>query len=262
MRFKDAHCHLHFPHFRDSLPKVIEQQQAYGIEQSVVNGTCEQDWPEVIRLAAKHPRVVLPALGLHPWKVNLRSPKWFETLEQSVIAHQTCIGEVGLDKWIPNHDIAAQKDCLSRQLALAAQHNLPLSIHCLKAWGSLIEILQSEPLPARGVHIHGFGGSREVLDQLLELPVYFSFCGYFLHPRKLKTLNLYQHIPLSRLMLETDAPDMLPPESYQIIPDSSVNYPANIVSIAQGIAQLKNCSVDKIAKRTTKNFDDYFTAGR
>ena len=79
-----------------------------GLVEMVVNGSCEEDWPQVAVLARQH-AWIRPAFGLHPWYVKERGPRWLTTLRSHLEAHPSAVvGEIGLDRWIENPDIAAQ----------------------------------------------------------------------------------------------------------------------------------------------------------
>ena len=166
MRLIDAHNHLHdarlAPHLREILP-TLELQWA------VVNGTREDDWPAVASLAAEH-AWVLPSFGLHPWQVAGRTPHWLAALRRQLDAHpRVGVGEIGLDCWIEGHALADQTRVFTAQLALAAERNLPATIHCIKAWGALWEIVRTHPLPARGFLMHDVSRlRRSVFDEFMK----------------------------------------------------------------------------------------------
>src|SRR5206468_3835534 len=121
--------------------------------------------------------------------------------------------EIGLDRWIENYDLPLQEEMFVWQLRLAAERNLPVSIHCLQAWGKLLELLQKEPRPACGFVLHSYGGPREMIPPLMKLGAYFSLPGYFAHERKQKQRETFQAVPLDRLLIETDAPDQMLPDA-------------------------------------------------
>ena len=142
------------------------------------------------------------------------------------------------------------------QLDLASQRNLPLSIHCLKAWGPLIEILESRPLPQRGFLMHSYSGSAELIPRLAKLGAYFSFSGYFLHPRKQNVRDAFSSVPLDRLLIETDAPDMLPPHDCVDHPlEKHLNHPANISKIYDEASKFLDLS------GVPENFQRFFESG-
>ena len=232
----DVHNHLH--QFEDA-DAIIAEMKRVGITQCVVNGTSEKDWQSVSDLAARHPDFILPAFGLHPWFVHDRSDSWLERLAGMLERHpRSSIGECGVDGWIGDVAMSEQVDVFLPQLALARERKLPITIHALKAWGPLMEALKSEPPPESGFLLHSFGGSAELADQLARMGACFSFSGYFLHPKKAKVLESFRAIPADRLMLETDAPSMTPPMERNPFPlPEGKNHPANLPSIAQGLAE-------------------------
>ena len=128
------------------------------------------------------------------------------------------VGEIGLDRWIEGHDPKVQSEVFLPQLALAAELNRPATIHCLRAWGALDELLRTHPLPKRGFLLHAYGGPQEMVAGFAKLGGYFSFNAYFLHERKARQREVFRHIPADRLLVETDAPDMRPPDELTAFP--------------------------------------------
>jgi len=142
---------------------------------------------------------------------------------------------------------------------LAAKRNLPVSIHCLKAWGRLLEILQSELHPKCGLVLHSFGGPKEMVPALVELGAYFSFPGYFVHERKLKQREAFRKVPPDRLLIETDAPDQLLPDnlSNYSITDSNgkaLNHPANLTAVYRFVAKFLGMPLEELGQEVEKNF--------
>jgi len=140
---------------------------------------------------AAYPQVV-PSFGYHPWYVKERTAGWQATLLRSLDQIPSAVGEIGLDRWIKDFDLAQQEEVFVWQLRVAAERNLPVSIHCLQAWGRLLELLQSEPRPACGFVLHSFGGPQEMVEPLARLGGYFSLPGYFAHARKQRSVSAYR----------------------------------------------------------------------
>lgn len=155
---------LHDRRLESRRGEILDTLAAQGLTTAVVNGTSEDDWPAVHALAAAHPAWVLPSFGLHPWFTGRRSPEWKDRLIEQLDnapGARAGIGEIGLDKWIRGHDLADQTTVFTEQLQLGAARNLPVTIHCIQAWGALIDILEREPLPPRGFLLHAYGGPAE-----------------------------------------------------------------------------------------------------
>ena len=261
----DAHNHLQDAALAPHLPGVISELQHIGLTRAIVNGTREADWDRVTALAQAH-AWVLPSYGLHPWHLAERSPHWRERLTELVASGRAGIGEIGLDRWIDGFDIGDQTEVFTWQLALAARQNLPVSIHCLKAWGLLSEILRAQPIPQRGFLLHSYCGPFEMVEGFVKLGAYFSFSGHFLNERKAERREIFRHIPAHRLLVETDAPDMpLPAEFVQYrLPNAEegriLNHPANLLAIYKGVAELRGLTLDALAAQVAENFQRLFGA--
>ncbi|HEV7405404.1 MAG TPA: TatD family hydrolase, partial [Chthoniobacteraceae bacterium] len=211
MRLIDAHNHLHDARLAPFRAELIAELERGGIEAAVVNGTQEDDWDEVAALA-KERAWVRPAFGLHPWYVNGRSPRWRERLAELLVEFpHASLGEIGLDRWKEGFDLEAQTEVLRAQWALAVEHERAATVHCLKAWGALRDFVREAPPAPRGFLLHSYGGAAEMVEGFVKHGAYFSFSGYFLQERKAAQREVFREIPLERLLVETDAPDMLPP---------------------------------------------------
>lgn len=256
----DAHNHLH--QIPDSDTRIREMRDA-GLAGCVVNSTSEDDWPLVACLARQHPGFVHPAFGLHPWHAHRRSPGWLDALRRFLDQFpRATIGECGLDRWTREPSIEVQLEVFRPQLALARERCLPLTIHVLKAWGPLLEALGAEPPPARGFLLHSYSGSPELIRQLVPLGARFSFSGHFLHPRKAASLESFRRIPPDRLLLETDAPAMLPPPEIISHPlPHDQNHPANLPSIATALASHLGEAPASLIERCTRNTRQLFLPG-
>lgn len=265
---QDAHIHLQDPKLKDSLEEYIQQANDLGIQKCVVNGTSPLDWPQVEELARKYPEFILPAYGLHPWKathtqIQNQYPDWAEQLERLLLNDtNSSIGECGLDRWIEGYEFDLQKEVFSHHCTLAHQYNRPISVHCLRAWGALLEILRALPKPQRGIILHSFGGSKELVDELAALGCYFSFSGYCLHARKHKVQEAFRQVPLDRLLIETDAPDMAPPEAMLTHPAAKsifpLNHPANLKVNLKGLSRALELPENSLNQQLRENFQRIF----
>ena len=254
MRLFDAHNHLQDARFGGQQDKLITDCAAAGLSRMVVNGTCESDWPAVADLAKRHD-CVLPSFGLHPWFVHERSPEWLPNLERQLDACPGAVGEIGLDRWKPSLAYEGQEEVFTSQLRLAAERDLPASIHCLKTWGRLHELLRVGPLPKRGFLLHSYGGPAEMVEPLAKLGAYFSFPGAFAHERKTRQRDAFRQVPAERLLIETDAPDQALPDDRVAHPlGQAINHPANITAVYGAAAEFLAQAPDDLAKRVEENF--------
>ena len=256
MRFYDAHNHLQAPCY-DGLPDEL-LVVCEGLRRMVVNGCLELDWPKVAALADGCPHV-LPSFGYHPWFIHLRSPDWQKNLEGFLDQYPCAVGEIGIDRWKTDISYDDQEEVFLTQLAMATERNLPVSIHCLKAWGRLLELLQENELPKRGLLLHSYGGSVEMMPAFTKLGAYYSFSGYFLCGAKGRHRETFKEVPANRLLIETDAPDMQLPSQLNEYPledgeGKAVNHPANIRVIYRELAKFLEEPEGQLVKRVEENF--------
>jgi len=246
--FHDAHNHLQDERLASELEKILRELPG----RCVVNGTREKDWPWVEALAKRCDQII-PAFGLHPWFIKERSQSWFDTLRRLLDANSSaCVGEIGLDRWMENPDLADQERVFVQQLELAAERNVAASIHCLKAWGPLEETLRKSRRPGRGFLIHSYGGSAEMVPVFAKMGGYFSISGYFAHARKAAQRKVFKQIPIDRLLVETDAPDMAPPAEL-------TNRPADIAAIYGFAAGVREIPLEAFAAQIERNFRTLFS---
>jgi TatD DNase family protein len=258
MNLYDAHNHLQDARFAGHQGELLAACEKAGLKKMVVNGACESDWPQVLQLA-RESKMVLPSFGYHPWYLPKRTPDWQKNLEKFLDAIPSAVGEIGLDRWKPDLPYAGQEEIFLAQLKIAAERNLPVSIHCLQAWGRLHDLLRAHPRPARGFVLHSFGGPAEMIPAFAKLGAYFSFPGYFLQERKLKQRETFKKVPADHLLIETDAPDQPLPADKILFPladenGQSLNHPANLPAVYSGLAEFLGENLASLAARVEENF--------
>ncbi len=269
----DSHLHLQDECFAADVIAVVERAMAAGVRTMVCNGSEESDWPTVLELSRRWPGAIVPCLGLHPWYVSRRSARWLETLEELAAAARCGIGEIGLDRWIEPRDEPAQEHAFLAQLDLARRLARPAMVHCLRAWGRLMDLLADQP-PLPPMVVHAFGGTAELVPALAARGAYFSFAGTALFERNVRAREALRAVPLDRLLIETDSPDLPPPPQYRVntaresggAPGNSAgaaetlrpdgrarNEPANLARIVHGLAALRGIPAAELAEITTAN---------
>jgi len=259
MHLYDAHNHLQDDRLSLHLPLVMAAAEQEGVVKMVVNGSCEKDWPQVLALARRYPQVI-PSFGYHPWYVKERTTDWQTALVHCLDKVPSAIGEIGLDRWIKDYDLPQQEEVFIWQLRVAAERDLPVSIHCLQAWGRMLELLEAGPRPKRGFVLHSYGGPQEMIAPLAKLGACFSIPGYFAHDRKARQRETFRHVPPDRLLIETDAPDQPLPDERNRHPladagsGKAINHPANLAAVYEFVAELLGEPVGTLALRVEENF--------
>ena len=242
----DSHCHFDFAPLALQAKTLLQALAAQDIEKVVVPGVSAARWATQRQICDASPMLVA-AYGLHPYFLAEHQPQDVECLAEQLQQAPVCaIGEIGLDFYLPGLDRERQLDYCQRQLQLAQQQDLPVILHARKSHDQLLQLLRRYPL-ARGGVVHAFNGSLQQAEQYMALGFYLGFGGAMTYPCARKLHHLAQSLPLSGLLLETDAPDMLP---YNCQPP---NTPLNLPMIAQTLAQLRQQPVDEIVAQTTYN---------
>ncbi|MDR3458432.1 MAG: TatD family hydrolase [Verrucomicrobiae bacterium] len=262
VNFYDAHNHLQDERFAGRQGELLAACATAGVRRMVVNGACEADWPQV-RALARENKIVLPSFGYHPWYLAERTPEWENHLEKFLDEVPSAVGEIGLDRWKPGLAYDGQEEVFLAQLRIAARRNVPVSVHCLQAWGRMLELLQANPRPQCGFVLHSFGGPMEMILAFAKLGAYFSFPGFFLQERKLRQRETFKHVPLDRLLVETDAPDQHLPDDKILHPLTGVdgkmlNHPANLPAVYAGLAEFLGETLESLAARVEENFHRIF----
>lgn len=255
--YYDAHCHLHF----SELGEVDLSAYFLKVKQAVVNGTSPADWHLVSELHKNFPAQVIPSFGVHPWEVNDLKTGWEEELSHYLQLHPTAgVGEVGLDKWIRGYELEKQEAVFRAQVERAIKEERPLSIHCLKAWGKMREVLTSY----HGLRflLHAYNGPLEDLLTYVEMGAYFSLSPSYFSERKAETLKKFQALPLDRLLIETDAPSMLgPPSTWSPLQSSfsrTQQHPDNIRPTYERAAELLQMECGALSSQIEQNFQRLF----
>lgn len=252
MKLFDAHCHLQNDALFPNHGKIMERAGAAGIEKLAVCGTNSEDWKKVFQCSEKYPQVV-PSIGIHPWFVSSDWKISFQSLEKLLRENPSAgVGETGLDFQERFVNRAEQEASFAAHLDLAHKLNRPVAVHCVKAWGRLVEILREHSYPR--VILHAFGGAAELIPELAGLNCFFSFCGSVTNPRAKRVRLAAAAVPADRLLIETDSPD------FPSAGCNSPNEPANLIHVARAIAGLRGVSVEETASLTLSNGAKLFNA--
>jgi len=208
-RFVDTHCHFDFPPFTGDEVPSIERAARAGVDAIIVPAIEAAYFERVLDLARRHD-ALYAALGLHPIVIEHHLDEHLDRLDavlQTAEKKLVAIGEIGLDLYRENPQFERQQTILDAQLRLAKRHDLPVILHSRRTHDKLAMHLKRIDLPRRGV-VHGFSGSLQQAQRFIELGYHIGVGGTITYPRASKTRDVMARLPLSALLLETDAPDM------------------------------------------------------
>ena len=250
----DAGVNLTNHQFDEQHSAIIMRAKAQHVSQMLLIGCDINSSQQAINLAQQYK--LLATAGVHPHDAKSADGK-LETQLRTLAAHPevVAIGECGLDY---NRDFSpreTQRSVLHRQLTLAVELNLPVYLHERDASEDMLAILQQYSV--RGV-LHCFTGDQHALEQYLSLGLYIGITGWVCDERRGKALQqLIPLLPLERLLIETDAPFLIP-RSLTPKPKSRRNEPSYLPHICETIASLKDLEFATVAKQTTLNFQQLF----
>lgn len=250
--FIDTHCHLNFKKFDSDRTHVLARAKKAGVGQFIVPGTDIYSSKKAVELAETD-ACLYASVGYHPYE-TLHYPS-MKALEQCIGDRVVAIGECGLD-YHPYKGFDAkgkkeeQKQLFEQQLLLALHYNLPVIIHCRDAFDEIFDVLDAIPSMPRGV-FHCFSGGLMDFRSISERGFFVGFDGNITYSKHLKTI--IPSIPLSSIVLETDAP-FLTPAPHR----GSRNEPKYIPLIGKTLAQLTSVSIEEVEQKTTENARSLF----
>lgn len=249
--------------FAGDYTAVIARARAAGVGAAILTGTSVATSRRAIALcrglAVEFPRMLHCTVGVHPhearhWRADTRA-----TLAQLATASEAvAIGETGLDFHRDFSPRDEQEKAFVAQLELAAELGLPVFLHERDAHRRQLDILRAYREHLAGGVIHCFTGDRDTLFSYLDLDLHIGITGWVCDERRgLGLTELVQHIPLDRMMLETDAPYLLP-RNMSPKPKNNRNEPAFLPWILRQIAALRGESEALIAAATTDTARTFF----
>lgn len=255
--FIDTHAHLNHPDFANDIDEILDRARDAGVEFIIVPATNLQTSLDIIELVQKHD-MLYGAVGIHPTELMGFKEKYLHEIEQLASSEKiVAIGEIGLDYYWKPYDTELEQYVLKAQLQIARQHDLPVIIHNRESSEDLMRIISDDNLLGGLTgQFHSFRGDMEMAKKCIELGFHISFTGNLTYKPNEKTLTAYEIIKqtdIGNLLLETDSP-YLPPVPYR----GKRNEPAFVKHTADKIAELKNISVEEVARVTTQNAKKLF----
>ncbi|WBL71172.1 TatD family hydrolase [Serratia liquefaciens] len=253
--FIDTHCHFDFPPFSGNELESLALAEQAGVRRIIVPTVTADRFALVLKLARDYPPL-FAALGLHPLYIAQHQEAELEQLAGFLASRPqklVAVGEIGLDLYMEDPQFERQQRLLKAQLKLAKEYDLPVILHSRRSHDQLAAMLRRAELPRRGV-VHGFAGSLSQAQAFIRLGYYIGVGGTISYERAQKTRSVMAQLPLTSLLLETDAPDM-PLAGYQGQP----NRPERAAEVFQVLCQLRPESPDQISAQLQHNTHALFT---
>lgn len=253
----DAHCHLDLPAFDADRAAVWARARAAGVSRALVPAVRPDTWAATLACALPGERSV--ALGVHPHALRdlprAALDRGLAELAATVRAHRdrvVAIGECGLDASLDPAvvDPMLQRQVFLAQVAVAAELDLPLVLHVVRAHALALTLLQSARLPSRPGMVHAYSGGPDLVRAWTALGFHLSFGGSVTRPRARAPVDSAKAVPDERLLIETDAPDQI---ATGVARDGRRGEPADVAVVAEAVAKVRGRSLEDVAVRTTAN---------
>jgi TatD DNase family protein len=232
--------------------QVIARAVRAGVVQMIVTGSDAASTARAIELAREHPHRLYATAGVHPHHAGELDEALARGLEQQMQQPQVvAVGECGLDYFRDYSPRPVQRHAFARQLELAARLGRPVFLHQRDAHEDFLAILREHRADLGAAVAHCFTGDAAQLSQYLELDLAIGITGWICDERRgAHLLPLVREIPAERLMLETDAPYLLP-RDLRPRPASRRNEPMHLLHVAQAVARARGESLEVLAAATT-----------
>lgn len=262
----DSHCHFDFDKFHSDRESHWQLLQRFGCAGLVIPGVVAETWESLIELCADKSWGY--ALGLHPYFLEQHHEGDLQRLESMCFeqinkmgpvsalgsnresnqgSKLVAIGEFGLDLMLAESGHEQQAELCRQQFLIAEKMNLPVILHIRKAYDEVAAMIRRIGFDQGGI-VHGFSGSYQQGMIMVGLGFKLGIGGAMSHPRARKLRATIARLPLSSLVLETDAPDMKP--AFWQGPDNS---PLSLLLLAQIVASLHRCHLDDVLFSSNNN---------
>lgn len=267
-QWMDTHCHLDAPEFASDVAAVRARARAAGVVRCVLPAVQVKDFERTRQLA--HEFGDAYALGIHPLYVGQADDDDLARLDEALVQYRddpllVAVGEIGLDYFVPElcePPLRSRQEYFYReQLKLARKHGLPVIVHVRRSADMLLKGLREVGAREAGLGgiAHAFNGSVQQAEAFIALGFKLGFGGALTYERASNLRRLARELPLSAIVLETDAPDMVPHWLYVTAEERSRgrsqgrNEPAELPRIGQVLAALRGISPDELAEQTCAN---------
>ena len=260
MHLIDIGANLAHDSFDDDRDAMMQRAAEAGVATMIVTGSSDDSNVRAAELAASNPGVLYSTAGVHPHHASDYTDA-SDTLIRELTTRDevVAVGECGLDYFRNFSPRDAQLEAFRRQLQIAKDTGLPVFLHQRDAHDDFVEVLEPElPHLSRAV-AHCFTGEGESLREYLAMGLYIGITGWICDERRGKHLHDIVHIiPDDRLLIETDAPYLLP-RTIQPKPKSRRNEPMHLREVVKVVAEARGQTEEHVAKITTDNARLFFS---
>ena len=250
----DSHCHINDDLFKSDPSSYIKDAGNNGVFEFLVVGFDLKSSELAVEIANKN-KECFAAIGIHPSDAKKAMPGDLDKIKQLAKEKKViAIGEIGLDYyWDKEESVKAeQKEYFKKQIDIANEYDLPISIHCRDAIEDCLQILKENPVKRGGI-MHCYAGSLEMAPEFIKLGFLLGFGGTVTFKNSVRPKEVVTNIPSNSYVLETDSP-YLTPDPYRGKP----NHSSYLYLVRNKIAELRGVTPEQVDKETTENFNRVF----
>lgn len=249
----DTHTHINVEQFNEDLPETIARAAELGVTEMAVVGFDEETIEKSLALSQQYPGIY-SIIGWHPTEAGSYTTAVEKKLQEQLAGPKVVtLGEIGLDYHWMEDPKEVQELVFRRQIAMAKEMNLPISIHTREAMEDTYRILRDENIQNIGGIMHSFSGDLEWMKKFLDLGMHISLSGVVTFKKAIELHEVAQAVPLDKLLVETDAP-YLTPVPYR----GKRNEPGYTRYVVERIAELRHDTLESIAAQTRQNAHQLF----
>jgi TatD DNase family protein len=252
----DSHAHLFLPNFEGEVGEIISRAKESGVDYIIVPATNLEDAKQVLELTKKYDSIY-GAVGVHPHETKDWNESYFLQVEELASNDKiVAIGEIGLDYHYDYSPPEKQIEAFKSQLDLALKLNLPVIIHNRESDDDMMKIIRSYCGSGLKAQFHCFDSTLDIARELISMNYFISFTGNITFKNAEGLTNVLQNLRLDHVLLETDSPFMTP------VPNRGKrNEPANLIYIAEKIAETHKMTVNDVSRITNYNVFKLFGIG-
>lgn len=245
----DTHTHLYSEQFNEDCSAMIKRAIAAGVERMYMPNIDLESIEGMHALEQEFPENCFAMMGLHPCSVDENWETVLETIKGHAFARKyAAVGEIGIDLYWDKTHVDAQKEAFRQQIRWAKELQIPIVIHARDSFPEIYEVLDQEnDSQLRGI-FHCFTGNHADVEKIKEYGGFYFGIGGVVTYKKSELPEVLPHVPLDRLLLETDAP-YLPPVPYR----GKRNESAYVIHTAEKIAEFLGLPLREIEQVTTTN---------
>lgn len=246
----DTHSHLFVEDFEEDLPDVIQRAKDAGVSHVFMPNIDDTTVKPMLDVCSAYPNYCFPMIGFHPTSVDANSMEKVMQMQGLLVEGHPyiAIGEVGMDLYWDKTYRTEQQRVLDEQIQWALDWELPVVIHCRDAFNELFDVLEPYKKTSLSGVFHSFTGNEDDAQRILEYENFMIGINGVVTFKKSTLPQILEHVPLKRLVTETDSP-YLAPTPYR----GKRNESSYIGKVVEKLSTVYGVSVDEVSRQTAQN---------